>query len=477
MTLLAGIFLAAGLVWAGLLLTFRPGVSANWVSLGTQTAFFSSIVLGYDFFHSDLGPLPLTIDRLVLGGTSALALYGLLTNRHRLPNLNGLDICVLVWFGALTLNTLTTDFLYENKLPVSRLLFFNFLPVISYFLLRVYPLSSAQQRGLLWALVGLGVYLGVTGIAEWNHWRGLVFPKYIVSPEFSEFYGRGRGPLLNPVINGMLLSLSGAACLLLLPLSRYRLRLVLTLALGVIGIGVVSTLTRSCWVGFFSSTFLICLAPLNWRQRFLTTLLCGALGLVILASFSSQLNRFKRDENVSVEDMTQSAALRPVLAAVAWEMFQDHPLQGVGLGQYEKHKKPYHHQEGYGLPLQMALPYVQHNVMLSYLTETGLVGLLAAIAMWLACAQLALRAWSAESSPTVSRCLGLLLFTALANYLINGLFHDVSIIPVANTSLLFTAAILNPSSFETYSKSFAPETNKDRESFQSRGESLVARPS
>ncbi|MFM7739463.1 MAG: hypothetical protein ACKO9H_08675, partial [Planctomycetota bacterium] len=126
-----------------------------------------------------------------------------------------------------------------------------------------------QQRGLLWALVGLGLYLGITGIAEWRRWHGLVFPKYIVSPTFTEFYGRGRGPLLNPVINGILLSLSGAACLLLFPLTRRRYWLPLLIAFGVIGIGVVSTLTRSCWMGFATSTTLICLAPLSWRQRFL----------------------------------------------------------------------------------------------------------------------------------------------------------------------------------------------------------------
>lgn len=476
MGLLAIIFLVASLVWTSLLLIYRPNISGNCVSLGTLSAFFASILCGYDFFHRDFGPLPLTIDRLILGVSCGIAVSGLLLNRHRLPNLSGLDICVLAWFGALTVSTFTTDFGYKDKLPISRLLFYNFLPVVSYFLLRIYPLSSTQQRGLLWALVGLGLYLGVTGLAEWRRWHGLVFPKYIISPDFAEFYGRGRGPLLNPVINGILLSFSGAACLLLFPLTRRRYWFPLLIAFGVIGIGVVSTLTRSCWMGFAASTIMICWAPLSWRQRFVATFLCGALGFIVLTSFSSQLNRFKRDENVSVEDMARSAALRPVLAAVAWEIFQDQPLNGVGFGQYNKYKKPYHQVENPSLPLQMALPYVQHNVMLSYLTELGLAGLLAAVAMWLGSIRLGLQAWAANASSLESRCLGLLLLTAVINYLTNGLFHDVSIIPVANSSLLLAAALPNPSQFAATSKATPPLAAPGPQTLLANRENLLTRP-
>jgi hypothetical protein len=226
MGLLAIIFLVAGLVWTSLLLIYRPNISGNWVSLGTLSAFFTSIVFGYDFFHKDLGPLPLTIDRFILGVSCAIAASGLLLNRHRLPNLSGLDICILAWFGALAFSTFTTDYGYRDKLPVSRLLFYNFLPVVSYFLLRVYPLSSAQQRGLLWALVGLGLYLGFTGLAEWRRWHGLVFPKYISSPTFTEFYGRDQRNTAQSQRSGLSLTASAHASPLLAPaadgLRRHR---------------------------------------------------------------------------------------------------------------------------------------------------------------------------------------------------------------------------------------------------------------
>jgi O-antigen ligase len=157
-------------------------------------------------------------------------------------------------------------------------------------------------------------------------------------------------------------------------------------------------------------------------------------------------------------------------------MFQDRPLNGVGFGQYNKYKKPYHQVENHSLPLQMALPYVQHNVMLSYLTELGLVGLLAAAAMWLGSIRLGLQAWAASASTLESRCLGLLLLTAVINYIMNGLFHDVSIIPVANSSLLFAAALLNPSEFSARSKSTIVFPVHDSKVLLANHENLLTRP-
>ena len=38
--------------------------------------------------------------------------------------------------------------------------------------------------------------------------HAFVFPKYIVDQELWVFLGRGRGPLLNPVGNGMLITIA-----------------------------------------------------------------------------------------------------------------------------------------------------------------------------------------------------------------------------------------------------------------------------
>lgn len=441
MGIIAAIFALVALLWGALLVCIRPRIpvaTPAWLGIAS---FFTSIVAGYFLWHRDFGPLPLTIDRAILGLAWLVWLYGWAIGQYRLPRFEAIDWLVLAWLAVAVLSVICTDYGFRESLPLKRLLFFYLLPGATYFLLRFSPMSRAHHRALLWLLVLLGVYLGATGLAEWRRWNGLIFPSYLASPTFPEFYGRGRGPLLNPVINGMLLSLAGAACLLLLPLTQRRYWPVLLLALGISAVGALSTLTRSCWIGFGLSVFLICLAPLNWRQRTAVTLLAGMLGVVGIGALSSQLNRFKRDEFVSAEEMAQSAGLRPVLAVVAWEMFKDYPLTGVGLGQYSKYKKPYHQLDDYDLPLQSALPYMQHNVVLSWATEMGLAGLLVAGMVWLVMGRQAIHSWSARDTSLLQRCFGLWLLVALLNYLVNGMFHDVSIITDANLSLLLATAM------------------------------------
>ena len=441
MTLLATIFALAFFLWATVLLRVRPvlpSAAPAWLAI---TSFFASIVTGYFFWHHDVGPLPLSLDRAILALAGGIWAYGWLLGHYRVPRLDPLDWLIALWLVAIILSTALTDYRFRENVPITRLLFFNLVPVGTYFLLRFSPLERQHYYGILGLLVLLGVYLGGTGIAEWRRWNALIYPRYIASPAFEEFYGRGRGPLLNPVINGMLLSLCGTACLLLFPLTRVRYWPALLMAFGLVGLGVLSTLTRSCWIGFSASTFLVCLAPLGWKQRISATLLAGLVSVCGLAVMSSQLNNFKRDEFVSAAEMSQSASLRPILAAVAWEMIQEHPLTGVGFGQYNKHKKPYHQVDGYDVPLQAGLPYMQHNVMLSYATELGLLGLLLASGVWIAMAWRVFKLWTSPQPSYEQRCMALLLLTSLLNYLINGLFHDVSIITGGNLSLLVAAAL------------------------------------
>ena len=68
--------------------------------------------------------------------------------------------------------------------------------------------------GSLWLPVPFGVYLAAVSLAEYFGAWQLVFPKYIVTSALdrnAEFVGRGRGPLLHPIGNGILLAICLAA--------------------------------------------------------------------------------------------------------------------------------------------------------------------------------------------------------------------------------------------------------------------------
>jgi O-antigen ligase len=167
-----------------------------------------------------------------------------------------------------------------------------------------------------------------------------------------------------------------------------------------------------------------------------------ALAMLLLPIAKEGLSRFKRDRFVSEAEMEQSVQLRPMLATVAVEMIKDHPLQGTGFGLYHKFKRPYHFSSDSGLPLQKVLVYTQHNVFLVYLVETGVVGLAGFLGLFVVAAIRCLRLSADASLDWEQRQLGLLGLSAVSIYLINGMYHDVSIIPAAHTMLLMIVGVV-----------------------------------
>ena len=384
-------------------------------------------IAGYEFWNRQVGPLPLTLDRILWGLLMLECCRQWSIGRWRLRPLLAIDWLVLGLFLVLVLSTFTHDFRYRENLPLSRLLFFNVLPLGIYFVARHAPLTERDLKMLVWGTAGFSLYLACTGIAEWRGWNALVFPQFVVDARFTEFLGRARGPFLNPVVNGTFMTTGLLALAWLWSRVETRGRILLGCSMLVVLVGVYATLTRSVWIAL-----LLCVGGTGWllantRQRGLL-LIGGTVALVgVLAATGGNLNSFKRDKFVSESDMAESAALRPLLAQVAWQMFLDKPVVGHGFGQYTQAKRLYH-QQVTDEPLKKVLPYMQHNVILSYLTETGALGVLLLIGIWVLYAR---AAWQLIRTGLrqPAGMIGLLGWAILICYMVNGMFHDVSIMP------------------------------------------------
>ena len=173
-------------------------------------------------------------------------------------------------------------------------------------------------------------------------------------------------------------------------------------------------------------------------------LIVAATVLLVLGSLTlstGQLNRFKRDKHVSAAAMSESATLRPLLAHVAIKMARDKPLLRHSFGQYTAAKKTFHHTETEGQSLTRVLSYVQHNVFLSYLTELGFTGM---ILLMLLLGTLTIKSWwlwQAKLLPKELRQFGLMGMVFTSDFGINGMFHDVSIIPHVGSLFFLTLGI------------------------------------
>ncbi len=426
---------AVALIWGTLLLR------AGGLLSGCLLVLLAGICFGHPFFNVSVGPLPVTIDRVLLGLLFGLTLVYRRWGWTDPQPCTKADWALIGLFLALTVSTLTSDWHINKSQPLASLLFLYLLPLVLYWIVRQVQVTEHAIWGMFLAMGLFGVYLAVGAIAETHQFWALVWPRYIASPEFLEFYGRGRGPLLNPAGSGILQGLCLLAALMLWPRLKRRGQLLLLATTPLFAWGIYSTFTRSAWLGAALGILVIVglTLPRVWRTAVIGGLVLASLPLVI--THWESLLSFKRDKSLSAAEAAESARLRPILATVAWHMFQDRPLLGCGFGQYSIECRPYLSDRSTDLPLEKVRPYVQHNVLLALLAETGLVGMslfTAALAFWL---REAWRLWHATAAPPGFRQLGLLFLGFVGVWFPNAMFQDVSIIPMINMLLLFLAGL------------------------------------
>jgi O-antigen ligase len=435
------------LVW-GAVVMLRGGLLG-----GGLAVLLAAIVFGYPFFHVTVGPAPVTLDRFLW---VVLVIQYLIWRRHGLadPKPRGKsEVALILFMLVLAVSTLAHDWQAHNNAALARLVFFYLMPLGMYWVARG---AKVTERGMYWlfgSLALLGVYLAATAIAETQQARSLVFPSYIAAPELKEFLGRGRGPLLNPIGNGILMGTAWGAMLLGWPrVNRFGRLMLLALSL-LMGVGVYCTLTRCAWIGAGLGLVLLMLltVPRIWSIPILGSGLVAASLLAV--THWEQIVAFKRDQGAGAQETADSVRLRPILARVAWNMFLDRPLLGCGLAHYMDRHVDYLDDRSTELVLEKARPYCQHNVFLSLLTETGLVGLGLLVAVLWNWACDAWRLWRCREAPTWARQQGLLMLVLLINYVANGFFHDVSLMIAIQLFLFFMAGVtasLRPWTQESY---------------------------
>ncbi|MDP1560991.1 MAG: O-antigen ligase family protein [Pirellulaceae bacterium] len=409
------------------------------IGWGLAVTMLCGCVFGYEFFHKSA----VSIDRVLVGGV-VLWLFGLLlTQQVRLPALQWLDIFVVAFVGLIGLSLLVTDWRYDENKPLIIYIFYYLVPLAFYFVVRCVGHDRRTWKILQWSFVGLGAYLAFTGFCEACDLTGFVFPKYILDPARSEFLGRGRGPFLNPIANGVFQILALACGMVMWKNASRRGRVLVVGFVLLMLVGIWATLTRSNWMAAAPLVGMYVWRYSNWQFRGLCILAIPFVLILGYVTFGDKINAFKRDKTVSVEDMSESAELRPFLAVVAKKMVADRPLLGFGFTQYSKHARPYHFNAVEGdQPLQRVMKYVQHNTFLAYAVELGLVGLGSFLLVVVPATWYSLRLWLNPTLPDEIQNVGFVVFAAIFGFVVNGLFHDVAIIVMTNMMLYLMIGLL-----------------------------------
>ena len=358
--------------------------------------------------------------------------------------LRAADRLALALVGYLAVRTLLTDPHNTGLTPLVNLVLWYVMPLGLYFAVQNSRFGRPQNVAVLACFTLFGLYLAVTVIAERFEVYSLVFPRYIVTSmtdKTAEFVGRGRGPLLHPIVTGIQLAACSSAALMFWPRVGRWGRCGIALAAAIFALAFYSTMTRSVWMGAGVGLAVILGAsmPSTWRAP-----VFGAA--VLLAGLFAAINwdefvAFKRNKNLSARETADSVALRPAMAQVAWLMVLDRPLFGCGFGQYIPEHENYLADRSTDLVLEKTRAYAPHNLLFGIATETGLVGLGLFLALLFAWGRDAWRLSRTAEVPLWARQQGLFFLALLSAYLVNGMFHHIALVPMSNLLLFFVAGM------------------------------------
>jgi len=320
--------------------------------------------------------IPLPLDRvamaialgaLVLKGTHNVGVRRLVLRPLHLALLSALAWCAISGIIVGTIQTSLGFYAFLDR--------FGFFPFLLFCLAPIYFGTTRQRNILLAALVGMGIYLGLTGCLEGIHLYKLLFPRYIANPNVGIHWGRARGPFLESTGDGFCTFVGlVAGAIGLRTWHSTRARLLCLLAIGADLATLFFTLTRSVWIGALLGIVGTMMLTKKTRRLLIPLMVAGSIVMVgtLVASPTIRAEALGRAEDqnpVWDRQNTDLAALR---------IMKEKPIFGVGWENFLNVAPNYMLQQP-NYPIT-GLDIEVHNVFLSHAAELGIPGLL----LWLA---------------------------------------------------------------------------------------------
>lgn len=192
------------------------------------------------------------------------------------------------------------------------------------------------------------------------------------------------------------------------------------LLLGVAGAELVAlmiTMTRGAWLACVVGIVVLCLLL---RRR--TLIVASAVGIAALVVFSFAFSH-DQGRTLSVTSMAESkpdrnVSTRLVLWNVAWQMFRQHPLFGVGMGDYTLEANKLIGDR------KVMTTVDAHNVYLQLLATRGLFGFIPFVVFFVVLVRSLARIFARAGPGTLERCYAAGALAATAAILVGALTEN-----------------------------------------------------
>lgn len=177
--------------------------------------------------------------------------------------------------------------------------------------------------------------------------------------------------------------------------------------------------TRIVWIGVFVSSVLIFFIGIKNKVKLLALLLVMIFVMTAFVKFNTYSHeRFASIDNLSMSKTEgyQSNYERILMWQRAWQIYKKHPIVGIGIDNFHREI-----ETNYKMPAPLATPWHAHNVFFNTLAETGSIGMLGFLILFIYLYYDAIRMWRREKNPAAIAYLFCLL-TYNINFLTDVLF-------------------------------------------------------
>lgn len=409
---------ASPVVVVGLLAATGGFLMAQRARTGVLVLLLLSLPLGR-LTVAQLGPVPVSPVTALVFALVGLWLWQVLTDRENIEfSWMQLSLAGFLLSGAIGLSGASDVVLGTKTL-------FIFVMGAAVYLVTAQTLRSVEEaRGVVWAVAGATGAVGVYAILAGTGALGNVSD------------ARGYDGQSYDGVEGLFTHVNGLAGFLALsippvvalvvsePLRRRRVLGFLLLAAATAGL--VLTYSRGAWIGTIIAVLVLLLVLRKGVQL--------AWGIVLTGAFLASGAVLERLQSITTVESDSAVTSRFEFWGVALRMVTDHPLLGVGLGNFQT---AYEDLMFSGLPLlpyTLEVPNQAHNLFLHLAVEVGLVGL-AAFTWILAVAFVQARRVHRSADPQ-AKALGLGVAAGLVALLVHNLV-DVTIYQGFSAILFF----------------------------------------
>jgi len=290
-----------------------------------------------------------------------------------------------------------------------------------------------DRKQIRWALIPISLYgwyalylsyLQYAAIMGWAGARAWIWPKYINDPNYGIHFDRARGAFVAAGPQSVFLVLLFFVVLYLIRKIRGPYRYALIVQAILTPPAIFFTGIRAAYVAFVICGVLWCI--LTSRRHFGTVKLGFAAVAMILGASMFWGNLMQTRRQTGGIAQKGPIVSRKVLLYQSWEIFRAHPLTGVGFGHFVDAQQSLERDPASIVGLSTGV-VVQHNLFLNMAAETGIVGLVGVLAVFLLVYRQSYQLYRKlpqAAGGDLSRDFVVLFWVIMLNYLVAAMFRD-----------------------------------------------------